>query len=229
MKTRILMMTLAIFACAVAAQAGLVYNAAADFSTTNNPNGAWTYASFPADPGVVSFAPLQALAPLPGYSDIVGWCNGGGAWADPAICKNTTDTTISAYGIDFAPGMFSLGGGDYVTDVRWTCQVAGTYDVDITLTGVQNNGTTSMWLMQKNTTGAWWDYVQGGAGFGSVNHQVDHLQIDFAVGDTWDICSWGGQHTRVDATFTQVPEPGTLALLVCGLVGLSVFAWKKRK
>jgi len=31
------------------------------------------------------------------------------------------------------------------------------------------------------------------------------------------------------ATITAVPEPGTLVMLVAGIVGLAAYAWRKRK
>jgi hypothetical protein len=38
----------------------------------------------------------------------------------------------------------------------------------------------------------------------------------------------GGQMVIDNVQLTSVPEPGTIALLSCGLIGLAAFAWRKR-
>jgi hypothetical protein len=39
----------------------------------------------------------------------------------------------------------------------------------------------------------------------------------------------GRQYSLDDVRLVEVPEPGTIALLSCGLIGLAAFAWRKRK
>ena len=50
--------------------------------------------------------------------------------------------------------------------------------------------------------------------------------IDFVVGE-----AGAGNHagTRLDATITPTPEPGTVVLLLTGLFGLLAYAWRKRR
>ena len=74
----------------------------------------------------------------------------------------------------------------------------------------------------------------GGFVFGSINFTAPAGQdaqpilvriqgYDDPQGYRLNSCSWGA------VSLTYVPEPGTLALLATGLVGLLAYAWRKRK
>jgi hypothetical protein len=62
-------------------------------------------------------------------------------------------------------------------------------------------------------------------------HLGEALQIQ--LGGGWPTNTGSGLKTvhfdNVRLDYTAVPEPGTLALLASGLIGLLCYAWKKRK
>jgi hypothetical protein len=231
MKTRILMMTLAVLGWCVCAQAGLTYDAAADFSATANPNGAWSYLYAPVDwPGIPGSAYYGHTAPLPGYDlsfGVIGWCVGdSGGWTDPNVSKNTTNNTLDAYGITWGPQVLGFGGSWAETSgILWTCQKDGVYDINATFTGIQSNYATS-WIVSKNFSFDWlfWHDSDGT----KWNTSTYSAQLSLVAGDTLDFVVYGVQATGLDARISEVPEPGTLTLLGFGLVGLLVSAWRKR-
>jgi PEP-CTERM motif len=223
---RILLMILAVSAWAACAQAELLhYDAAADFSTTSNPNGAWAYGHCAASVGMPGFT--QFLGAVPLGDGIVGWSTNGTSWTDPNINENPTSSTIIDYGINWAPGELALGGtAPDVAQLRWTCQQDGVYDVNATFTGIQNNGAWANWLVSLDSSFNWLA-IQGNGQYGQTLTYTGELTLTH--GETLDFLSNGNEMTGLSATITQVPEPCTVVLLGLGLVGLSACAWRKRK
>lgn len=232
MKLRICVATfafLAVLGCGLTAvQAGLVYDLAADYSLAANPNGAWTYGSNPVGVPLSNFSPYTHTGAI---WDIVGWTGGPGTdpyWNDPNVSYNPLDTEFTAAGYHWAPHGVGLGcSGDASAVVRWTCQEAGDYNINATFTGVLEGGAQSVWLISKNTSDQWLMPVEV-HGYGE-SQSYNGIQT-FAVGDTLDFVNYlGAQYTGLSATITQVPEPGTLALISSSLLGAVFFAWRKRK
>ncbi len=75
------------------------------------------------------------------------------------------------------------------------------------------------------------NYGEGGADAGEINMNLadngfEVMLLTMANLSSQD-CTW--QFDRLTVSSTVVPEPSTLALLACGLVGLLAYAWRKRK
>ncbi len=217
------------------AQAQLNYDLAANFSITNNPNGAWTYGycakTDPLSTGFVAFTETSNLSVL-GWPDAncEAWVPVPG-WGDPNITHNLTGADYTFAGYHWDANGIGLGpGADASPVVRWTCQEAGTYDVSATFTGNLEGAGTSLWLVGLNGTDPWLNDVTHDWGYGQS--QTYTGQLTLSVGETLDFVniSWtnGGQYTGLSATISQVPEPGTLALSAFGLLGVGMYLRRSR-
>jgi hypothetical protein len=229
MKLRLFLMMLAVLGWAVGAQAELLhYDAAADFSTTANPNGAWSY-GYTAPGATVDFQAYNHTADLFGNGSLIGWCYGNSGWGDPNLNKNMTDSEIDEYGITWAAGALA-GGGDmwyaYASVLRWTCPADGDYNFDVSFTGIQDNYQTYWLVSRDGNVGYGWLMVDGGGGLGATAAYSSQLMM--TTGETMDFLVYGPVHTAISATIDQIPEPSTLILLGCGLLGMLAYAWKKR-
>jgi hypothetical protein len=231
MKHRLFAMMMAILGWTVCAQAELLhYDAAADYSTAANPNGAWSY-GYTAPGTYVDFVAYNHTADLFGNGSLIGWCAGDSGWADPNLNKNMTDNTISGYDITWDAGALA-GGGDmewaYATVLRWTCQTDGVYDINASFTGIQDTWRTDYWLVSRDANyGYDWLMNNNGAG-GYGNTETYSNQMTLTAGETLDFLVYGPAHTAISAKINQIPEPSTLVLLGGGLLGIVAFAREKR-
>jgi hypothetical protein len=233
MKLRLFLMTLAILGWAVGAQADLLhYNAAADFSSSANGSGAWSY-GYTTTGDQVYFTPYNHSADLLGDGSIMGWCIGDSGWGDPNVNKNTTASEVNLADVIFWPAEALAAGSDinwtYATVVRWTCQEAGTYNIDASFTGIQVNNGEDYWLLSRdaNNNGySWIGVAWGDGGYGETGTYSG--QMTFTAGETMDFVVYGTMQTAISAKIDQIPEPSTLVLLGCGLIGIVAYARKKR-
>jgi fibronectin-binding autotransporter adhesin len=132
----------------------------------------------------------------------------GGTWATGQIRNTTAGTT------GLSLGWADSTTADYVT-------VMATYAGDANLSGKVDVADLTLLLNNYNKTDEGW--ANGDFNYdGSVN--VADLT---ALLNNYNK-SIGGSVAAIVGS-TAVPEPGTLALLAAGLLGLLVYAWRKRK
>jgi hypothetical protein len=141
------------------------YNALSDFSTTANPNGAWTYGestngTFAADAGF-----------------------NGTAWAGVGTANQSSiGTSTQAPGLVLKPGQ---SGGS--ADVRWTAPADGTYSISGNFNDFTGNATDDVRMMVNNGS----PVVSGsvgpasGAG-GATNVPITQNALVLKAGDTVD-------------------------------------------
>jgi hypothetical protein len=229
MKMRIALIAIAVLGWAVCAQAGVIYDLAADFSSTNNPNGAWSYIKYTAGVDPTHFGLYDTVVTNHGANaeGLIHWRMAGAA--DPGCDGNMTGATIYAPGwgnIAWPPHSYAIGAFGGPGAARWTAPSDGTINWTAAFTGIQEAQSAANVYVLKNA-----DTVLFNGGPAAWNVTVSSSGSDLAVsaGDTIDFVVDGNKTTRVAATIDLVPEPSTLVLLVTGLIGLVCYAWRKRK
>ena len=91
-----------------------------------------------------------------------------------------------------------------------------TYAGDFNLDGVVDNADMDIWKMN---FGGGTDWQMGDANYDGVINGLDR--------DLWQQ-NLGKPALQGSGAAAAVPEPGTLAMLVAGLIGLLAYAWRRR-
>ncbi len=237
---------------AVSAVQAVTYSLANDFSYTNNSDTSiWSYrtGSDGASWGLTETYPLLMTtsnantvwgSAFPTSPTLAG---DGNYWG---IGKNTTgsDQVWAGY-MTWKAGdvMFHPGNSDtshYGLVVSWLAPATGTADLAMTLTREFGDGWgDSVGYSVAQRSGATDTLLQGlthtiGPNAGdSVSYSQTvsvtagnrvFFRIDNGANAGWDITK-----ADITVTLTPIPEPGTLALLASGLIGLIAYAWRKHK
>ncbi len=231
-----ILMLLGLF-CWVPAHAAnaTIYDANADFSITNNPNGVWTYgwastlASLPAGLNIFPNTNLNYSTP------------NSVAWVDNNNLVLNTPDVYKNFGGDYNDGNVAIpagaliqhGGGNSGFDlsvVEFTAPSAGQYSLSASFIGRQygiseglvyilDNGTTIF-----NNGGSFITTVGDTATYSAILNLNADEKIDFAVVNALGL---GPDSTELQAVFNTapVPVPPTFLLLGSGLLGL--VGWRR--
>jgi hypothetical protein len=208
------LVALALLACAASSANADTWSLSQDFSTTTNPNGAWSYGLYQADGEAHNFD----FWPTPGYY----WLHGGlahlGFYGNPgdysfiagAVCYNP-DSADCYYGANYNLWLRShevalwaaQWGALYSPVIRWTAPEAMTVSIDalftgrcdavssdvhILLNGDQTNGPvyTGTHLLDGYIDGNYGCAEMGIAPTGTSNSQAYSGVLTLAAGDTVD-------------------------------------------
>lgn len=210
----------------------LVFNAAADFSLTSNPNGVWSYGSKNSLGSSLQLFDMRLIdsVGIPGLETpgLEGWsvsqpdAQGN---LDPVVIFNSTNSDIAfssavvpSKGLMFHPGLE----GEFAV-IRWTAPTEGSYDLTVAFRGDDFVGPTSTDVFVMHDNGL---LFSGGVNaFGPGPSFTSVLPVQ--AGDTIDFLVGVGQNgnyfndsTGISATLSAVPEPSSLALLGLGLLAL---------
>jgi hypothetical protein len=185
-----------------------VYDVAADFSATSNPNGPWSYGASAALGSIKLFTtpsnPSQAGDHF--VAGLDSWHNAPGiaeAYGAPLIIHNGSGgvVTDAATGLSWQPGQLTCHpapNGQFCV-IRWAAPVAGNYSIDAVFTGADPHGTTTDVHVLKGGTELSSGFVNG------QNHVAVGFDASFAVGGTLDFAvGWGSNSTFFyDTTFVN--------------------------
>jgi hypothetical protein len=210
----------------VAGAWAVVYNARADFSETNNPNGVWSYGWSYGLGGSMTLFPHYG----PNGEPFDNWHDDSHLqFGAPGVRSGEGFTWLGFVAgpndVIFHPGP----SGDYAI-IRWTAPQAGTATLSVDFNGY-NGGPKDIYVYQ-NGTQLFTDYLEGWGTLASYANSGLSLQaqdkIDFAVGPHG---VFDGDGTAIAAfiDFTSIPEPSTLILLAVGTISLLGYAWRRRR
>jgi PEP-CTERM motif len=199
------------------------YNAVTDFSLTGNPNGVWSYGY---GVGGTNFTPMNTTSTTcVGFSGTSCFSDGGSL---PIVGKNVTGAPLTIAGTATIPTnvlWMHPGNADNLDSIlRFTTPAAGEYNLAgafsrLDFTGDGNGVVVSIF---DNGTQEFTSLLSPPVYGSSVSFNQD---VTLALGDVLDfVVNRNGEYTY-DSTglglvVSSVPEPGTLALLSVGLVGL---------
>jgi PEP-CTERM motif len=220
----------------------MIFNAAADFSTTNNPNGVWSYGfSSTLTPGAGLTLYTMSNNAFLGNPNLIAW-TANIALSVPADYKNTASTTQIAGTVSLLPGelAFHPGPSDQFSFVRFIASQAGVYSIAATFTGRDFVGptTTDVHVLDNGTS----LFSGEVTGFGPASDVIaPNMLLHLAVGDTIDFAVGFGTDgnflfdtTGLAVTITSgqqspVSEPTSLALFGLGGLTLLGYGWRRRK
>jgi len=199
--------------------AGATFDAAADFSASQNPNGAWSY-------GYLSGSAFTAYAsantefygastwnrPLPAASDTY-----------PLVFYNGSSGSLSYGTGSVLPGELGITSGPegQIGVIRWTAPEAGLFDVAATFTR-DDIGTMQVFVLLNGSAvfDALLNAQNLAAAYASQLTVSAGDTLDFAIGVGTD-SSYVGDTADVTATLSAVPLPAGGWLLATGIVALA--------
>ncbi len=211
----------------VLSRASTSFNAATDFSPTNNPNGAWSYGWSPTLGSTFNLYSRNW-----NYLNVDGWTYPTNSGAlTPQVIHNGTPNAVNIQDLFgtliLKPGQLAFypsALGEFSV-VRLTAPATGDYSLTADFSGV-NFGFVGMNTdvhVLHNGISLFDGAVIGGGSITSLSTRL----ISVLTGDTIDfIVGWGSDSnyiadsTGLAATISSVPIPGAVSLFAGGLLAL---------
>jgi hypothetical protein len=227
------------------ASAGVIYDAAADFSLASNPNGVWSYGTTGTTPTgpLTLFSTVQTN--IGGTPQLNGWVGTELGFGNnfPQVVENQSGSTQAAFDVVLLPGQLTLHpapepSGSYAV-TRFTAPMSGVYQLSTAFEGREFQGTgpatyTDVHVLLNGVS--LFDGVVHG--FDSPSDQAFATALNLSAGDRVDFSvgigpdrTFEGDTTALSATLdlVGVPEPSTLAGAATGIVLAVGCAWRRRR
>lgn len=205
------------------AHAGMTYDAVNDFSLASNPNGPWSYGTLSALTGG-TFTPDTSTLVNQFYTGEQDWFNGQGEPNSSVVERNDSGSTQSFLTIVSPTNLLRLDCQDTITDVRFTAQGTGLYNISGLFQRIDTGGTPVS--VQVEVNGSPMFSVDNFSTFGA-QEAFNLGNLSLTTGTVVDFVlaapQFNNDSTGFDATITytpsSVPEPASIGLVLVGLAG----------
>lgn len=207
--------------------AAVIFDAADDYSTTSNPNGAWSYGySTAANPGV--FVPYDTTQSL--VTGVNAWDSSSLA-DNPTVSKNMTNAAVTLSTVTWQPDQLALHPGRVgeFSIIRFTAPLSCNYDLEGTFSGIDFVGATTAVGVFLNGV-AWFSDELNYNGNGNTASFLGTVTMN--AGDTLDFRVGDGNNgplfdsTGLEAIVVCVPEPSSAIL---GAAAAGLLALRRRR
>jgi hypothetical protein len=205
---------------------GSTFDAAADFSPTQNPNGAWSYGYTTTLGGLLHLYTQHGPDNVdPPNAQLLDTWNAGtsGVFRNPAVFHNGTPNPVSFSLVTYAPGElgFHPGQTGQYSVVRFTAPSTASFALDAIFSALDSVATTDVHVLRGGVS-IFDGFVEPATvAFSSTVHLNAGQTLDFVVGRGHN-GTFSHDSTGLDAVLRTVeaPEPGTSALVGAGLLAL---------
>lgn len=215
--------------------AALAYDAAADYSTSSNPNGVWSY-GWSTTLGSTFNLDTSNTVSAYGIMGFRGWLSDQSVEGVPYSLQNNSANPITiANNTTYQPGQLALNPGltGQYAIIRWTAPSTGQFNIAATFSALSSvNFLVSSDVHILRNGGSIFDSNVIGSpssvSYSGLQSLAAGDRIDFAVG-FGDNGNDFEDTTGLTATIVAVPEPMTVWLVGTGLVCLFSFRFLNRK
>jgi hypothetical protein len=232
----LMIVTVEMLYVASAAQAE-TWDAAIDFSASNNPNGVWKYGWSSTLGGTFQ----QLTYPLAYNESVDVWIPSSGDSIVPNVGQNHSDNIVIDFinCITWQPNQMFFHPGQYGERavVRWVAPQDASLSISCAFSGLDQGGigcpggcTSDVHVLHNNVSLLDGDVIGYGAGSGP-NWS---LLTSVAAGDTIDfVVGYGSNGSYIDdctsivAQITVIPEPSTFIMLCIGAAIFASLGWRR--
>jgi hypothetical protein len=211
-----------------------IYDAAADFSATSNPNGVWSYGYSTTLGGTFNLYTTHGDFPnLNGTpTGLDSWDKDNG-FQPPAVLHNGTNAPIIINSTAlYNPGQlgFHPGPNGENSVIRFTAPATTTYSLASSFTGIDEEGTTTDVHVFVNGVSIYSNLING---YGAVDTFSTSLSlnagahVDFIVGYGSN-GNYNFDSTGLTATLVTVPEPTSFVLAAIATIMITGYEFQRR-
>jgi autotransporter-associated beta strand protein len=189
----------ALMCWALGAQAAYVsYNSTAEFSTTENPTGVWSYGSWSGSHPYTTLPVAEDESWRGVPAGLIEWYNGNHATPDPGVLYNSLDTTYSGFGLSWPAHSVTLDsyGGSEPGGwpcIRFTAPANGVYDISAVTASLTGN-TLGLYIGSS--------VFSGGYEYGGTGPSYSHTNLTLTAGQSLCFVTNVGGIMQIDVTVT---------------------------